>query len=170
MDVKLFSDLEGIRIAMSIEASGRDFYQQAYDQATEENHKDLFYLLKTEEMNHYEKFSEIFNQVNNNKEAGSEEYLFDQETSRYLTVLAEGHIFPTAENAAAKIVEATTIVEILYMAIQAEKDSILFYDELASKSKFEVAKRIFAVLKMEEQAHVVKLRQILDVLYVINSK
>ena len=29
------------------------------------------------------------------------------------------------------------------MAIQAEKDSILFYDELATQSKFEEAKKIF---------------------------
>lgn len=169
MDVKLFSDLEGLRIAMSIEAAGRDFYQQAYDQATEKNHKDLFYLLKSEEVSHYETFSRIFKQVNENKEAGSDEYLFDEETSRYLTVLAEGHIFPTAENAQVKIAEATTIVEILYMAIQAEKDSILFYDELANKSKFEEAKKIFTVLKAEEQTHVVRLREILNALQVINS-
>jgi rubrerythrin len=170
MNVKLFSDREGLRIAMSIEATGRDFYQQAYDHAKEESHKQLFELLKHEEISHYETFSAILNQVNENKEAGSDEYLFDQETSRYLTVLAEGHIFPTAENAKVKIVEATTIEEILHMAIQAEKDSILFYDELANKSKFEEAKKIFAVLKAEEQTHVVKLRQILDALIVLKSK
>jgi len=170
MNVKLFSDLEGLRIAISIEASGRDFYQQAYEQATEKSHKDLFQLLKSEEVSHYETFTEIFKQVNEKKEAGSDEYLFDQETSRYLTVLAEGHIFPTGKNAEVKIAQAATIVEILYMAIQAEKDSILFYDELANKSKFEEAKKIFTVLKAEEQTHVVKLRQILDALQIINSK
>lgn len=169
MDVKLFSDLEGLRIAISIEASGRDFYQQACDQATDESHKNLFKLLKSEEVVHYETFSKIFQKVSENKEAGSEEYLFDEETSRYLTVLAEGHIFPTAKNAIVKIAEATTIVEILRMAIQAEKDSILFYDELATHSKFPEAKKIFMVLKAEEQTHVVKLRQILDSLIIINN-
>ncbi|SDL47863.1 Rubrerythrin [Dendrosporobacter quercicolus] len=48
------------------------------------------------------------------------------------------------------------------MAIQAEKDSILFYDELAAKAKFEDARKIFAVLKSEEQTHVVKLREMLE--------
>lgn len=166
MDVKLFSDLEGLRIAISIEASGRDFYQQAYDLAKNESHKDLFFLLKNEEVAHYETFSDIFRKINENKQANSEEYLFDQETSRYLTVLAEGHIFPTAGKAQVKIAEATTVVEILRMAIQAEKDSILFYDELASKSKFEEAKGIFTLLKREEQTHVVKLRKILDELLI----
>ena len=106
---------------------------------------------------------------NPNKEAGSEEYLFDEDTSRYLTVLAEGHIFPTAKNATVKIAEATTVVEILRMAIQAEKDSILFYDELATHSKFPEAKKIFLILKAEEQTHVVKLRQILDALIIIKN-
>ncbi|WP_378957089.1 ferritin family protein [Pelosinus sp. sgz500959] len=170
MDVKLFSDLEGLRIAMSIEAAGREFYQQACQQAKEESHKDLFRLLKREEISHYETFSEIFDQVKSNKEAGSDEYLFDEETSRYLTVLAEGHIFPIGEEAEVKIAEAATIVEILYMAVQAEKDSILFYDELASKSKFPEAKKIFTLLKAEEQTHVVKLRQILDALLIIHGK
>jgi len=170
MDVKLFSDLEGLRIAISIEAAGRDFYQQAYELAKDENHKDLFRLLRSEEVSHYETFSAIFRQVNANKEAGADEYLFDEETSRYLTVLAEGHVFPTGKNAEVKIAAATTIVEILYMAIQAEKDSILFYDELASKSKFPEAKKIFTVLKAEEQTHVVKLRQILDALHIIKGQ
>ena len=164
MDVKLFSDLEGLRIAMDIEEQGRDFYQQAFDIAKEDAHKDLFCLLKNEEIIHFETFSKIFDTVNKNKEAASEEYLFDPETSRYLTVLAEGHIFPTAANAKVKIAEVTTVREILQMAIQAEKDSILFYDELATKSKFAEAKKIFATLKAEEQTHVVKLRKILDTL------
>lgn len=169
MDVKLFSDLEGLRIAISIEASGRDFYQQAYEQATEESQKTLFQLLKREEVVHHETFSKIFEEISKNKEAGSEEYLFDEDTSRYLTVLAEGHIFPTAKNASVKIAEATTVVEILRMAIQAEKDSILFYDELATHSKFPEAKKIFQILKAEEQTHVVKLRQILDGLIIVNN-
>jgi len=170
VDVKLFSDLEGLRIAMSIEASGRDFYQQAYEQAKEDSHRALFLLLKSEEVIHFETFSKIFTEIQQHKDAGSDEYLFDEETSRYLTVLAEGHVFPTAENSQVKIAEATTIEEILLMALQAEKDSILFYDELASKSKFTEAKKIFLLLKAEEQTHVVKLRQLLDARRIINSK
>lgn len=165
MDVKLFSDLEGLRIAMAIEARGREFYQQAFEKAKEDSHKQLFCLLRNEEVIHLETFTEIFNKINENKEAASEEYLFDSETSRYLTVLAEGYIFPTVENSEIKIAEVTTVQEILTMAIQAEKDSILFYDELASKSKFEESKKIFTVLKAEEQAHVVKLRRMLDLLF-----
>ena len=44
-------------------------------------------------------------------------------------------------------------------AIQAEKDSILFYDELARHAKFEEARAIFLKLKAEEQKHIIKLRE-----------
>lgn len=162
MDQKLFSDLEGLRIAISIEARGRDFYQQAYERAQKQEHKDLFLFLKNEEINHYETFSKIYEVIKGRKEAGSDEYLFDPEASRYLTVLADGHIFPTQENAEVQLAEMATLRDILTMALQAEKDSILFYDELAQHSKFEEAKKIFLVLKAEEQAHVIKLKEILD--------
>lgn len=157
-----FSDLEGLRIAIEIEARGCEFYQQAYEKAQKEEHKDTFLLLKNEEIHHQEKFTKIFNKIRNNKEAEASENLFDPETSRYLTVLAQEHIFPKKEDVAQKLDELTTIDAILKMAIQAEKDSILFYDELANKAKFEDARKVFAVLKSEEQTHVVRLREMLE--------
>lgn len=162
MSNETFSDLEGLRIAIEIEARGCEFYQQAYEKAQKAEHKDTFILLKNEEIHHQEKFTQIFNKLKQNKDAGAAECLFDPETSRYLTVLAQEHIFPRTEDIAAKLNELTTIDGILRMAIQAEKDSILFYDELAAKAKFEDARKIFAVLKSEEQTHVVKLREMLE--------
>lgn len=162
MDTKLFSDLEGLRIAIEIEDRGRAFYMEAYKQVKAQEHKDLFLLLKNEELQHLEKFTEIFDSVKLNKEAHSEDYLFDPDCSRYLTVLAEEHVFPKAQDAAAKIAELNSIIAILNLAMQAEKDSILFYDELANNSKFEDAKKVFQILKAEEQTHVIKLREMIN--------
>lgn len=161
MDTKLFSDLEGLRIAIEIEDRGREFYSEAYKQAEKPEHKDLFLLLRDEEVQHHATFSKILDAVTANKEAHSEEYLFDPDTSRYLTVLAEEHVFPPKATAAAKIAELKSVSAILSLAMQAEKDSILFYDELAKNAKFEDAKNIFKVLKEEEQTHVVKLREMI---------
>lgn len=155
----LFSDLEGLRIAMALEQRGRDFYRKAYDNAEKEEHKTLFLLLMNEEIHHYNTFSNLFEQLKQNKEAHTEAYMFDLEVSRYLTILAEGHIFP---GKADKEVNFKSITAILEAAIQAEKDSVLFYDELACHAKFDDAKKIFAALKAEEQTHIVKLREIAD--------
>jgi rubrerythrin len=159
---KLFSDLEGLRIAVDIEARGREFYRQAYSYSKSLEHKNLFLLLMNEEIHHLETFSNIYDKVKAQKEAVSDEYLFDPETSRYLTVLSEGHVFPEEHKSAKKIAELDTINAILEVAVQAEKDSILFYDELARSSKFEEARKIFTLLKQEEQGHVVKLREMMD--------
>lgn len=158
---KLFSDLEGLRIAMEIEDRGRNFYQKAYENAQKPEHKDLFLLLKHEEVVHYETFKSMYEQLKAEEGSNDTEYLFDQEASRYLTVLAEGHVFPDNENAAAAVAKLNTLEEVLKLALQAEKDSILFYDELARQSKFEKARQVFLRLKEEEQTHVVKLREII---------
>lgn len=158
----LFSDLEGLRIAVDIETRGQEFYRQASSYAKKVEHKNLFVVLMNEESQHRETFMKIYNQVKEQKAAFNDDYLFDFDTSRYLTVLSEGHVFPDANKSAHKIAELNTIGAVLEVAIQAEKDSILFYDELARHAKFEVARNIFELLKKEEQGHVVKLRTMLD--------
>jgi rubrerythrin len=158
----LYNDLEGLRIAVEIEARGKAFYRQAYEQATKQDERDLFMWLMTEESHHLEAFTNIFNKVKETKEAHSDEYLYDPEVSRYLTVLAESHVFPSADKAKQKIAELKSGQAVLALAMQAEKDSVLFYDQLASSAKFPEAQRIFAVLKAEEQTHVIKVREMID--------
>ncbi|HEY3424386.1 MAG TPA: ferritin family protein [Negativicutes bacterium] len=162
MEQKLFSDLEGLRIAMEMEVEGRDFYQQAYESVAKQEQKDLFLMLKNEEIHHYETFSKIYSKIKQNKEIESDDYLFDADSSRYLTILVEDYIFPKKDKAKAKIAEFKSMETILQAAIQAEKESILFYDALANESKFEEAKKIFIILKAEEQTHVVKLTEMLN--------
>lgn len=159
---KLFSDLEGLRIAMEIEVRGQEFYKQAYDQTPKEHDKIYFRLLMEEEVQHYKTFSAAFDNLKEHKEAHTEEYLFDSDTSRYLTVLAESHVFPKTQDAPKVIAELKDVSAILNRAVQAEKDSILFYDELAQNAKFDEAKKVFLMLKKEEQEHVVTLGKMIQ--------
>ena len=157
----LFSDLEGLRIAVDMEARGRDFYQKASEKAATKEHKALFLLLMNEETTHYNQFTQLYNKIKESKLSDSNDYLFDQETSKYLTVLAEPHIFPK-DKAEKALPELKSIADILKAAIQDEKDAILFYDALAKCAKFEETRSIFNLLKAEEQTHVVKLRAMMD--------
>lgn len=157
----LFSDLEGLRIAVEIEARGREFYRQAAEQAARLEHRELFLWLMNEEIQHEKKFAGLLDNLKTCKEAHTEEYLFDPETSRYLTVLAEHHVFPAPAAAKQKIAELKTVGAILETALQAEKDSVLFYDQLAASAKFDAARQAFALLKAEEQGHIVKIREMI---------
>jgi len=155
---KLFNDLEGLKIAIEIEKRGHAFYQQAYSQAQKEEHKELFLLLRDEETHHLAKFTSICEKVQKDESNAD----FDEETSKYLSVLAANHVFPREEEAAKRIHELSTMDAILATAMQAEKDSILFYDELATKASCSDARKVFAALKAEEQQHVIKLREMMD--------
>jgi rubrerythrin len=157
----LYNDLEGLRIAVEIETRGREFYRQARENATNPQEQDMFLWLMNEEVRHEQAFRNMFNQLKDTKAAHSDEYLFDAEVSRYLTVLAELHVFPPAENAKQKVSELKSVKAVLELALQAEKDSVLFYDELANNAKFADARKIFAALKAEEQKHVVKVREMI---------
>ncbi len=88
--------------------------------------------------------------------------LFDPETSRYLTVIAEEHVFPKPYDAGKHIAGLNSVQAVLEAAMQAEKDSVLFYDELATRAKFAEARDVFRLLKGEEQVHVVKLREMIE--------
>ena len=156
-----FSDLEGLRLSMEIETRGREFYRNALEKATKQEHKDLFTLLMTEEVVHLETFTKIFNTIADRKEAHSADYLFDADTSRYLTVLAESHVFPKVAESKSVIAEFTSVQAILQRAMQAEKDSVLLYDEMSRHAKFADSKKVFEMLKAEEQTHVVKLRKMM---------
>lgn len=155
----LLSDLEGLRIAMNIEKRGFNFYQKAYSKFEDTQVKALFKMLMEEEREHLSIFTEYFHQIEACKEAHSAEYLFDPEASRYLTALVESHVFPKEQDADCIIIELATVGNIIKLALGAEKDSILLYDELAKCSKFETAKKVFLQLKGEEQRHVTEISQ-----------
>jgi rubrerythrin len=179
-----FSDLEGLRLAVDIETNGYKFYRQAHENAQNEEHKLLFSFLMQEELNHAAKFKSMYENLLKTKAADSDDYLYDPEVSRYLQVLVDTHIFPQnasfkSDPAIANGVLATgwqwqtpgqknpgslTAEAILRIALQAEKDSILFYDEMMNNARFPDARQIFAELKTEEQTHVAKLQEMIRTL------
>ena len=155
------NDLEGLRIAMDIEGRGYHFYQGAYDRFKDAKVRAIFKMLRDEEEVHLDTFTRYFEEIGATKEAHETEYLFDPEVSGYLTVLAENRVFPAQEDAAAVLERIDDPKGVLQLALEAEKNSVLFYAELVECSKFEKARIIFEKLKKEEQAHVVKItRQI----------
>ena len=155
------NDLEGLRIAMDIEGRWYHFYQGAYDRFKDAKVKAIFKMLRDEEEVHLDTFTRYFEEIGATKEAHETEYLFDPEVSGYLTVLAENRVFPAQEDAAAVLERIDDPKGVLQLALEAEKNSVLFYAELVECSKFEKARIIFEKLKKEEQAHVVKItRQI----------
>ena len=154
---QMFSDLEGLRVAMEIERRGFAFYKKAYEKFKDDQAKALFKALMEEEEEHLKIFTGFFMELEAKKEAHSIEYLFDPEISRYLLVLAELHVFPLESETARVIEGLDTVDKIIKLAMGAEKDSILLYTEMENNAKFDSSREVFAKLKQEEHRHVVEL-------------
>ncbi len=176
-----FSDLEGLRMAMEIENLGFEFYREAHERAINPKHKLLFSFLMQEELDHSAQFESVYKILIRNKPVNEEDYLYDPEVSRYLQILVETHIFPQRntfihdpkiangvlqtgwqwQTPGQESPNELTLKAILRIALQAEKDSILFYDEMRNSAQFPEAKQIFTELKAEEQSHVEKIQKLI---------
>ena len=151
------NDLEGLRISMDIENRGYNFYRTAYEKFSDPKIKQIFKMLMEEEAEHLKTFTHYFEEIEQTKEAHSTDYLFDPEVSGYLTVLAESSVFPPVGEINDLLGKIKTPLEVLILAMRAEKDSILFYSELIEQAKFPQAKKVFQKLKLEEQHHTLEL-------------
>jgi rubrerythrin len=72
------------------------------------------------------------------------------------------HVFPVAEEVPLVLQQLSTLNAILQAALQAEKNLVLFYDELMTQSQLPKVREAFAALKREEQDHVVRLQEMIS--------
>ncbi len=144
MDNK-FNVLEVIEMAKDIEKRGHDFYKNQSEKAQDKGLKELFTKLADDELDHYNRFEElrIVIEEHTKKEL---EYVYDPEVSAYLEAIVEFTIFPAEEG-----VEVTDIIDAIQIAIYAEKDSILFYNEMLEHNDDQTAVVLKKLIKEEKQ-------------------
>lgn len=126
--------------AMNAEAKARAFYTEASSKAQSQAGKKLFQELADFEGNHYERLKEIINTRNQGGalEAPSEPKLMPDVKSEI-----EGEIEPNKDE----------IVDVLNIAINAEKEAQLKYHEIAEIIEEPEGKAIFNNLALEENKH-----------------
>ena len=151
----VFSDLEGIRIAIEMERRGESFYRRAARVSRSAQAVELLEALAGDEQLHRMEFEKLYA-----SESGARlsDAAYDDETNAYLTAIAAEVIFPRGlvglkdagfENPAA----------VLMSAIASEKDSILFYTELQERTSDPHAKDVFAEIARQERGHMFRLQR-----------
>ena len=90
----VFSDLEGIRIAIEMERRGESFYRRAAKVSKSEDTVQMLLSLAADEMHHKAEFERLYKAES---EAGMSDKAYDDETNAYLT----GRIRQIAEGIAA---------------------------------------------------------------------
>jgi rubrerythrin len=142
-----FNADEIFEMAEQMERNGAKFYRDAAENAADSVNKELLTGLSKMEEAHEKLFKSMRTKLTAAEKAST---VFDpsSEASLYLRALADSRVFFKKE------IDVTSMVEILKSAIEAEKDSIVFYLGMKEEVPENLGKnRIEAIIK-EEMGHI----------------
>jgi rubrerythrin len=123
-----FNAVEAVKIAISIETNGLKFYLDAAKRFAPSPAADLFARLAGEEVHHKEYFEKLLEGL---PKDGPTAFDPDNEMDQYLEMMAGMHVFQQDPAEVKKTLDAIkTQKDALELAINFEKDSVLFYVQL----------------------------------------
>lgn len=153
----LFSGNEIIDMAMRIEENGRAFYLAAAERAEDENLAAVLRKLADNEVEHKTTFQALYK--------GDDKYNtvegYDEEADAYIKAMAGAQVFAPGKSVADIAKEAKDVFEVLMLAMGAEKDSILYYTEMARWVQPK-DKDVITSIAIEEKSHLKTLMQLHD--------
>jgi rubrerythrin len=117
-----FSIDEICRIGIQLEQSGIDYYTRMMNRFPQEEFKKLFQKLIKMEENHEQELQKI-----KKRRTGTTECLIDSESSKYINALLAENVYMDKTHVQVLENKIETIVDVLNLAIDMEKETILFY-------------------------------------------
>ncbi len=147
-----FNAKEVFQMAIEIEENGRLFYQKARDVVEDPEVKGLFSDLEQREVEHREKFKALRAEL---PESAQESTLWDPqgEIDQYLKMTADMHVFKAASPVEEQLEAVKNAADALRLAIQFEKDSILFFLLMQDETGKGKGREFISQLANEEKAH-----------------
>jgi rubrerythrin len=142
-----FSADDVFEMAQQMERNGEAFYRKAADSVSDQNNKDLLNRRADMEVNHEKIFRALRAELS---ERGKETTVFDPqgEAALYLRALADTRVFFEKE------MDVSSLDMIFKAALEAEKDSIVFYLGMKDSVPENLGRgKIEAIIK-EEMGHV----------------
>jgi rubrerythrin len=142
-----FNADEVFEMAEQMERNGAKFYRDAAETAADQSKKDMLIGLSEMEEAHEKMIGSMRAELSSAEKAST---VFDPsgEAAQYLRALVDSRVFFEKE------IDVTSMVEILKSAIEAEKDSIVFYLGMKEAVPMKMGKdRIEAIIK-EEMGHI----------------
>jgi len=142
-----FNADEVFEMAEQIERNGVAFYKRAAEGIDDADSRKMLLELADMEVDHEKTFAGIRAGLTDQDKQG---VTFDpnQETALYLKALADTRVFFEKE------IDVTSMKEILKAAIQAEKDSIVFYLGMKEAVPEDLGKNKLDAIIKEEMGHI----------------
>jgi rubrerythrin len=159
-----FNANEVFKIAIEIEENGRRFYEKVQDVVEESGVNEIFARLALAEVEHKRRFISLKSQL---PRSAKEETVWDpdNELDQYLKMMADMHVFKTSAAVDDVLAGVRTAQDALHLAIQFEKDSIVFFLTMQEAAKEEEGRKLIGQLVEEEKEHLRTLSRELRRLY-----
>ena len=151
-----FNAAEVFQIAIDIEDNGKTFYDKAQKLITDAGVKALFADLATQEVEHKKRFEALKAQL---PQKASEATVSDpnDELYAYLRMMADQHVFVSGSTLDEQLSQIKTAADALKLAIQFEKDSVLFFLSMQDATCDDKGRDLIQLLVKEEQEHLKRL-------------
>ena len=148
-----FNPDEILEMAEQIERNGARFYRQIAQNTKDVGLRELLQTLAAMEDEH----EKVFSNMRTNLTMEEIEFNADEQASSYLKVWADGHVFDMKSDPVTRIKDQVDMEGILKVAIDLEKESIVFYLGLKNGvNKKTYRDKIEEIIK-EEMKHIVSL-------------
>ena len=153
-----FNADEAFEMAEQIERNGAKFYREAAAKAPERQIKDMFLRLAAMEDTHLRVFQQMRTTLSDQDKGGT---TFDPEgeASLYLQAMADDRGFEGMKGRNVKLTGKESTRELLEIAINAEKNSILYYVGLKEMVPTETGRDKVEAIIREEVGHAAELRR-----------
>ncbi len=146
-----FKPSEIARISMKIEENGVLFYQALAGKTEEAEARALFDFMAGEEEQHYKTFESL-----SDKLQGYDIQSFENDYEDYMRDLANNSVFATDADPVEIAKGVNTVIEAIDLALDFEKDSVLFYLQFKKMVPEEEKFGVDAIID-EEQTHIHRL-------------
>ena len=153
-----FNAFEIFEMAEQIERNGVKFYRKAADGISDEDTRQALLDLADMEAEHEETFANMRKQISY-KERELITFDPENEIALYLQAIANGHVFDLKKDPSQQLTGKETTEDILKMAIEVEKDSIVFYVGLKDFVPVKAGKDKVEDIIKEELGHVAELSE-----------
>ncbi len=153
-----FNADEIFEMAEEIERNGAKFYKQAAEQVTDQKTKQMLLDMAEMEAGHLETFRKMRKGLTAD-EKKPPIYDPDNEAALYLQAMADSHGSEGKISATEKLTGSESIIEILETALNAEKESVVFYSGLKGYVPARAGKEKLEAIIKEEIGHIAFLKQ-----------
>jgi len=153
-----FNAFEIFEMAEQIERNGVKFYRKAAQSIADQKVHQMLLSLADMEAEHEETFAGMRKQLSDEER---ELRVFDPENEMalYLQAMANGHVFDLKKDPSEQLTGTETVEDILKFAIEAEKDSIVFYLGLKDFVPAKAGKHQVEAIIKEEMGHIAVLNR-----------